>query len=143
MNNQPFGIAKQLYRTSYSPAVNNHRPSSLNNLNFSQYHHQPIYHVKQESNIPTLLISKNNLSNSQAYQTDPKIIIHTSDYYTEQCKSDDLMKQMQIKIEDLTKKVIKNTEDIKSLKKINKNETQPEINFLPELDKLNKRQETI
>ena len=143
MNNQPYGITKQVYRNSYSPAINNNRPSSLNNLNFSQYYHQPIYHVKQESSIPTLLISKNNLSNSQAYQTDPKIKIHTSEYYTEQSKSDDLMKQMQMKIEELTKKVAKNTEDIKSLKKSNKNETQPEINFIPEFDKLNKRQEII
>jgi hypothetical protein len=53
------------------------------------------------------------------------------------------MKQMQIKIEELNKKVAKNTEDIKSLKKVNKNEKQPEVNFLPDLDKLNKRQETI
>lgn len=53
------------------------------------------------------------------------------------------MKQMQMKIEELTKKVAKNTEDIKSLKKSNKNETQPEINFIPEFDKLNKRQEII
>ena len=81
MNKPPFGIAKQLYRTSYSPAVDNNRPSSLNNLNFSYYHHQPILHVRPESKIPTLLVSKNNLSNSQAYQADPKLKMHTSDYY--------------------------------------------------------------
>lgn len=50
------------------------------------------------------------------------------------------MKQMQMKIEELTKKVIKNTEDIKTLKKTNKNEMQPEINLVFEVERINRRQ---
>lgn len=81
MNNRPYGLANQLYRTSYSPAVDNNRPSSLNNTNFNQYSQHHILQIRPESTATPLLISKNNLANSQALKIDQKLKMHTSDYY--------------------------------------------------------------
>ena len=81
MNQNHYGISKQPYRTSYSPAAENNRPSSLNNQKFSHLHHPSILYVRPESNIPTLLVSKNTLSNSQTRQGDSKLKMHSFDYY--------------------------------------------------------------
>lgn len=99
MSIHPYGLSKQLYRTSYSPAVDNNRPSSLNNPNFTQYAHPPILQLRPDSTGTPLLLSKNNLANSQAIKLDQKLKMPTSEYYHEPLKLDDMVKQMQVKIE--------------------------------------------
>jgi len=99
MNIHPFAIAKQLYRTSYSPAPDTSRPSSLNNSNFTPYAHPPILQVRPESTRTPLLMTKNNLGNSQAVKLDHKVKMQTSEYYNEPMKLEETVRQLQAKLE--------------------------------------------
>ena len=78
-----YGLVKELYRTSYSPEIDNIRPLSLNNPNFCQYARLPIIQLRPEPTRTTLLILSNNLSNSQAPKCDKKLKAQASDYFPE------------------------------------------------------------
>jgi hypothetical protein len=101
MRSQPYGIAKQLYRTSYSPSQQNTRPSSLNNTNIYSHNHIP--------QAPLIRIEHNN-SSSQAWESQKMCLsgvqsslqevnnkMPINDYYPE-VKRDDLIKGIQQKL---------------------------------------------
>lgn len=109
INTGYIGIPKQLYHTSYSP-LESSRASSLTS--------QPLLHAPLPRPDPSPLRIvrdlRSNLSGSQASHD-----LHAKpphDYYSKSTAPEDFLSQLQQRLEDLTKKVGRNTEDIKGLK---------------------------
>jgi uncharacterized protein YlxW (UPF0749 family) len=118
LNNGYFGIPKQLYHTSYTP-IETSRASSLQaNPTFTHAAHLPI------TPTPPFFILQNlprsNLSASQASQQELKSKLAPHEYYSKSPAVEDIVAQIQTKMEDLSKKVTKNTEEIKNLKQKDK-----------------------
>lgn len=120
-----YGVPKQLYHTSYSPLETSRASSLQTNPSFTHSHHPQNIITRPDNVSPVLIVRdlpRNNLSNSQASQQDLKSKLIPHDYYSKSTANDDLLTQIQVRMEELNKKVNKNTDDIKQLKQKEKND---------------------
>ena len=123
MNTQTYGIAKQFYRPSNSPSLQNMRPSSLNTSIYSQSHlsHSPMIRLEQSSSSQiSREVPKNGMAVSQAKIQEVHNRLPLHDYYPE-AKPGDNGRSLQLRVEEIAERVTRNTEEIKVLKQININ----------------------
>ena len=84
MLSQPYGISKQLYRTSYSPAIPVTRPSSINTPIYTQNHasSSPIVRFENSASSSTIRdASRGNASLNQSTRLDLDKKNSNKDYY--------------------------------------------------------------
>ncbi len=84
MNFHPYGIPKELYRTSYVPSLENPRPSSLSNLSYVQSYgkHAPLPHFEPQISTSVIKeINRSNLSISQTNIPEGKTKLSTQEYF--------------------------------------------------------------
>lgn len=120
INTGYFGIPKQLYHTSYTPLEGSRASSLQANPSFTHSLHPP---TRPEGSAPIFIVRdpvRTNLSGSQASQQELKAKLVPHDYYSKNTAADDTVVQIQQRMEELSRKVNKNTEDIKNLKQKDK-----------------------
>lgn len=146
ISNGYFAIPKQLYHTSYTP-LEFSRASSLQPTPTFTHPLHPA--TRPEGNAPVIIvrdIARNNLSSSQASQQELKSKLVPHEYYSKSTSIEELVAQLQIKMEELGKKVNKNTEDIKNLRQKDKSsnfETNIQKKFAENLEKIQQKQATF
>jgi phage protein D len=116
ISNGYFGIPKQLYHTSYTPLESSRASSLQPTPSFTHPLHPA---TRPEGNAPVIImrdIPRNNLSGSQTSQQELKSKLVPHEYYSKSTGVEEIVAQLQIKMEELGKKVNKNTEDIKNLR---------------------------
>ena len=137
MNLQPFGTPKQLFRTAYAPTSPSERPSSLNSfvLTQSRSSHSPSirFETPSSSSIKRQA-SKNYLESSPTSLQDLSNRLPQGEYFPVQ-KKEEGSRKMMLKIEQLEKKVGKNTEQIRGLKLGGKSE---QLRLVSVEDRINK-----
>ena len=84
MNSHPYGISKQLFRTSYSPVVSNSRPLSLNNSNFTPSLGNSSSQIRVEPVKTPILVKdsqQNHIPRSQTSILEVKTNLARNEYY--------------------------------------------------------------
>lgn len=116
ISNGYFPIPKQLYHTSYTPFESSRASSLQPTPSFTNPLHPA---TRPEGNAPVIIVrdtARNHLSGSQTSQQELKAKLIPHEYYSKSTAVEEILAQLQIKMEDLGKKVNRNTEDIKNLR---------------------------